>query len=90
MIWYAAPLVQIQAAIQRIEALEEGLEALEDALCTSQAVKGIWTQNSNGCFPNMSMFQSLSILSDLEKLVREFLYMNAQTKLQIIKTRKAI
>lgn len=84
MVWSATPLVQVQAAIQRIEALEG------DALHTSQAVKGIWTQNSNGCFPNTSMFQPQSIKSDLEKLIREFLYMNAQTKLKINRIRKAI
>lgn len=84
MAWSATPIIQVQAAVQRIEALEEG------ALCTSQAMKGIWTQNSNACFPNTSIFQPLSIMNDLEKFMREFLYMNAQAKLKINRTRKAV
>lgn len=84
MVWSATPFVQVPAAIQRMEALEE------DVLCTSRAVKGIWTQNSNGCFANTSIFQPLNIMGDLEKLIREFLYLNAQTNLKINRTRKAI
>lgn len=45
-VWSAITIVQVQAAVQRIEDLEE------DALFTSQAVKEFWTLNSNGYFPN--------------------------------------